>query len=92
MRLINADAVLTRMINVMDMQDFYLPIQFMLVINEIPTIDPVRHGHWVAIDDYPHEEWECDKCGFVYYEDNDEPTFKYCPNCGAKMDEERREE
>ena len=52
-----------------------------------PTIEaePTKHGHWIY-------KWHgmfhrdlpiCSECkNFVVYE------TKYCPNCGAKMDEE----
>lgn len=57
-----------------------------------PTISPdevrgVVHGTWVGIDDFPHESWECDRCGCVV-ENTDDPWnyFHYCPNCGAKME------
>ena len=59
-------------------------------IEKAPTIDavPVVHGRWQRIVvDRRHqiEGDECSACGFVYgglgivY-------FRYCPNCGAKMD------
>jgi Lar family restriction alleviation protein len=44
----------------------------------------IRHGSWVGIDDYPHETWECDNCGYVEETIYDPP--KYCPECGARMD------
>lgn len=64
------------------------------VINEIPAADvePVRHGRW--------EEWlpgmsviltgeemlyMCSNCTAKY---EDVEGMKFCPNCGAKMDEE----
>lgn len=56
----------------------------------IPTVDaePVRHGHWEEI----HEVFDyikCSECGGAWCtEDNDTDTFNYCPNCGAKMDED----
>lgn len=41
------------------------------------------HGSWVGIDDYPHETWECNRCGHIWH--GDEPP-KYCEMCGARMD------
>lgn len=46
--------------------------------------EPIKHGHWIGIDDFPHETWECDRCGKII--ETDEPPH-YCENCGAKMDE-----
>ena len=51
-----------------------------------------KSGNWIDIDEEPHEVWECDHCGFVIdgsgcidpYDYRD--TYKYCPNCGAKME------
>ena len=54
------------------------------VIAEIinaPTIDPVRHGEWIATED----PWfrACSVCGYLEYECVEN---NYCPECGAKMD------
>jgi hypothetical protein len=65
-------------------------------INHAP--DAVKHGRWEwyadrcedlflgCDDDYG---WRCSKCK-VPLDDEDGPevmpTFRYCPNCGAKMD------
>ena len=55
---------------------------FMESIDEQPTIEPVRKGKWV--------DGRCSQCGYhapywpmatTYYES------KYCPYCGAKMEE-----
>ena len=62
-------------------------------IDALPSVTQ-KSGVWVEIDDEPHEVWECDHCGFVIdgsgciepYEYRD--TYKYCPNCGAKMESE----
>jgi hypothetical protein len=65
---------------------------------ETPLADakPIRHGHWIGIDDEPCESYECDKCGYItedigcnYGIPN---NFNYCPNCGAKMDTKGEEE
>ena len=52
-------------------------------------VAPVRHGHWIYhIDDlFPNDSTQ--ECSYCHAEENltlyDE---NYCPNCGAKMDEE----
>lgn len=68
-------------------------------LEDAPTIDavPVVHGKWnpgkilshefvgnvcVSID---FEDWRCSICGIVVEQPN-MPLYKYCPNCGAKMD------
>lgn len=65
-------------------------------IKVMPSVTPQsKTGHWIGIDEEPHEVWECDHCGFVIdgsgcidpYDYRD--TYKYCPNCGAKMIEPR---
>lgn len=49
-----------------------------LAITNIPKIEaePLRHGHW--------EDFICSVCGQLGWDEED----NYCPNCGAKMDEE----
>lgn len=55
------------------------------LILEQPTADvePVRHSMWRVASTDPDKEYECMRCkkavGWKYL---------YCPNCGAKMDEE----
>jgi hypothetical protein len=61
-------------------------------IYDLPPVNPQpKSGHWIGIDEEPHEDYECDKCGYVVstYAANIEPhtEYKYCPNCGAKMEE-----
>jgi len=50
------------------------------VIDAQDTVDaePVRHGEWVE----DGAIIKCDKCG----EHKQFPHWKFCPNCGAKME------
>lgn len=63
------------------------------VIREAPTVDQVKHGRWIV-----HPSGEFGSCGLCF-EQVDFPEYKgdigrynkvfhYCPNCGAKMDQE----
>ena len=54
------------------------------VILNAPTMDavPVVHGHWII---YP-DVCVCSECN-----EQSPGIFKYCPNCGAIMDEEAKE-
>lgn len=66
-------------------------------IKGLPTIDavPVKHGAWV---DVMNEEWctfdecKCSECGVVEYFNKGWKKYNYCPNCGAKMDGERKDD
>ena len=59
-------------------------------IRNEPTIDaePVRHGKWNIFhnDNIPFA-FKCSACGQLTIE-----ATKWCPNCGAKMDEANDEE
>lgn len=67
------------------------------IIWNAPTVEvaPVRHGFWDVYkwrDDKesPNTELTCSVCGITFFSPNDlnADEFHYCPNCGAKMDEE----
>lgn len=56
-------------------------------IRELPSVTPSRHkGHWIGIDEEPHEDFECCVCGKAIYAIEDLSEYKYCPNCGAEME------
>lgn len=59
-------------------------------IERVPTVDaePIKHGHWEHGEDVFGMYCQCSECGNQYYGSYE---FKYCPNCGAKMDEEVNE-
>lgn len=55
--------------------------------------DAVVHGRWVGTqyDGYAdgcpvYDLWECSECREEYESEGDPPNYRYCPNCGAKMD------
>ena len=67
------------------------------VINNAPTIYPVKHGRWICEYDREAGETEvtCSVCkdartvNGCYVSTNGESLYfedKYCPNCGARMD------
>ncbi len=54
------------------------------IINEMPAADvaPVVHGHWKNVKRVLNSKWgECSNC------DRAHDLTRYCPFCGAKMDE-----
>ena len=61
------------------------------VIAKQPTVDaePIRHGHWTRPRRPKTYERFCSCCGEKswYCGIGD---YNYCPNCGAKMDEEKK--
>ena len=61
------------------------------IVEDLPSVQPERaKGLWVEIDDYPHDDWECNKCGGQVYGTNAPyEEYKFCPNCGARMDGEQ---
>ena len=64
------------------------------LIAEAPVADvaPVRHGRWVEKEEpYFDVLFGCSACGeeFCFIEGNpSDNLYKYCPNCGARMDGE----
>lgn len=56
------------------------------LIDEAPTVEERKHGHWLT-----KKAWhvECSECHHVLEFICD--VKKYCPNCGAKMDGESNE-
>ena len=56
----------------------------------LPAADvaPVRHGRLVHTDlaSHWHGKDECSECIYHEQDRSDLSRFRYCPNCGAKMD------
>lgn len=55
-----------------------------------PASSEVKHGHWILRHVGAGHYWECSVCHknqSIYITEN----TKYCPLCGAKMDEEGKQ-
>jgi hypothetical protein len=61
-------------------------------IDNAPTIDaePMRHGKWIGYAGTIGNE--CSVCGKWIDVLQGTAEMNYCPNCGAMMDAERKEE
>ena len=58
-------------------------------LKALPTVDPVKHGRWKKA--YADHEAFGERPFYRYCSECCEVTvfpFKFCPNCGARMDEE----
>lgn len=55
------------------------------VIEELPTIDSVKHGKWEKISD---RNYKCSCCNAWWSVDRDSTIkdFKHCPDCGARLE------
>ena len=64
----------------------WTPQRVKTLLMRIPAADVelVRHGRWEHLGG---DEWCCSVCGFVITTEGswDNPTRKYCEECGAKM-------
>lgn len=72
------------------------------MVNSVKTVDavPVRHGKWIKGSETKRvkenrygvlfDAYYCSACESEAYwdSDNGQILFHYCPNCGARMDEE----
>lgn len=66
-------------------------VSTLMTIEEQPTIEPQRmRGRWVGIDFDGYADgnpvyytWKCSVCNCLV--EDDEPTWDFCPNCGADM-------
>lgn len=91
MRLIDADMLEPSEVY---MDYGFTRIVYMDDIDEMPAVDPVKHGHW---DDRSVAFYrKCSECGCCMEWDkkpflHGDGEYNYCPNCGAKMDEVKDE-
>lgn len=92
-RLINANKLRKDFLNLPNcyngFSDTYDKAMIIDLVDEQPTVDaePVKHGKWIEVD-VCDCCYRCSECGFIrdaYLLD----IGNYCPQCGAKMDEEK---
>lgn len=99
-RLIDAEALKRKAVMAVQLDGNSFPYEFLAVplitIKNSPTIEakPVVHAHWEEYWDYNCDNYSycCSNCGkdaltkegTMY----DQVLTKFCPNCGAQMDEE----
>lgn len=63
---------------------------FIIIPKDEPTADvqEVKHGKWIMSSDRP-DTIICSVCSVGYdVWKHEAKDFKYCPNCGARMDKE----
>lgn len=58
------------------------------IVEELPAanVAPVVHGRWEESENIDDGFWVCSVCKFVSEASSAPNMYKYCPNCGAKMD------
>lgn len=71
------------------MKNWHEKISLVTCVNSIPAADvvPVRRGRWIEQEKYTFGVmYDCSICGNRILDN--EHSWNYCPNCGARMDEE----
>ena len=65
------------------------------LVKRLPTVDPVKHGHWIHVDELPSGDYfKCSECnnhiflkfGWKVSFESPADEYHYCSLCGAKMD------
>ena len=95
MRLIDAEALKEHVRKYMSVFAKYDWREICEMLNDAPTVDPIKHGHWIEHD----FGLICSECNHYTETMYDEPFNNefgkgwalkrpyYCGYCGAKMDE-----
>lgn len=86
---IKREDTLKAVLNAMGIVDKY---EIKDVIKSIPSaeVEEVRHGRWIERCEDQDGIYEfCSECGIDTDITHYGESYAYCPNCGAKMDEEK---
>ena len=86
MRLVDADILLTAFPK--GENEIFRTSAVRGTIDACPTADavPLKHGRWkrTIVDCGFNADWVCSQCGHKVM--TDFVSYKYCPECGARMD------
>lgn len=68
---------------------------FIIIPKDTPAADvaPVVHGRWIRFKEHDscYVHMRCSECSAYWSDPSHADSFRYCPNCGAKMDEEEHD-
>ena len=65
--------------------------EILLRLKDFPAADvaPVVHGRWIPFEHWVHKTfWKGKACSVCNANIGHKTVFKFCPNCGARMDGE----
>ena len=65
-------------------------------LESVETIDPVKHGQWLGqigsgFTPGGNAVYFCSECKWIFGSHRVFPNYKYCPNCGSRMDGDENE-
>lgn len=88
-RLIDANALLPEIVKAQALEPAKAVAKIILLVTEAERVDAVEvvHGRWIyePVEFTYEKDIKCSVCGsYAKHASN------YCPNCGAKMDGERK--
>jgi len=90
MRLIDADALQTALVaeysgisGYKTREQFYKAIE---IAHRQPAIDPERHGEWIQRR-FGSSDVICSECNTLQTNHDSSYKSRFCPHCGARMDE-----
>lgn len=94
MRLIDADALIEDIGKEIDMEKEVIlnsvhcagMRNVIRLVKRLPTVDPVKHGHWIKMPHIWSVMYKCSACGSFK-----DTQYCYCPRCGARMDGDESE-